>query len=827
MSASNSERESEKRKAGFKQHVSGQKAAAVPGHATLAKARSLDVTGFVEARSFEINALQRSLDSAKAAGNARAFQTLPRHLRRRAASHNVKRVPVRLREKALSEMQKSAQSSKTLGGSGKLTNAKKNNRYKRRRAWSVREEYELRQTGKRWLETHVWHAKRMHMRERWGAMVADSPNERSHRAAYRAAMEKTYAQDVSYYRTVEIAGQADAIARLVGCLVAPEELTIAAACYAGGSRMAPLTLYRAGRYPLAALGPASALWKPAIEGEPRVLWIRVHPCIADAVLAELAGARASMPEPPVRQLRIDDISCDIVSFELLGNQSTQMLHAVLSHAVAPDACGSSVLQAIRALPSPATLPESVVVALRIHDPRLRFPFKLGQEKEAAEGEARQLEELLRRWPAGAAALPGAGDDGIWDRASCARDVARRPSEASLNARRHAQLIPGAKLSPDPSVDVTVPLLLVRTGPEAMLGSRVARTGAQLVDNLAHGWTLLAPKGWGMPLWLALSFAGARAQGLQERHHVGFEAGLPTFPANWPGTGAYDSWAGAIAAEEYARWSRRPPGKRANYLEMGVDSPFMSPFHRLLGLASEPGAYPEVTASDLQCRMTRIRKISASKKAAALAAKGDGDGDGDVDMAELESEPAAKPSASDATNSAGLWLACGERLSGVVCLLLAKRPASDGAVSLSEWAQPLVEAIRGPVREEAPLRLPSDQQLLERCLVRVRLHCSGRGVPVKNAPIYMRSATPPSSREAEPASVDPKGAATVGYVMTGSFSLARGCGMAVGACSLKGLFDIWSASVAAGKSASSSKSVRVAINSMNGGPTIDAILSVIP
>ncbi|KAJ2821286.1 Ribonucleases P/MRP protein subunit pop1, partial [Coemansia sp. 'formosensis'] len=104
-------------------------------------------------------------------------------------------MPVRLREKAISEMKKSAQSSKTLGDSGRLTNAKKNNRYKRRRTRSVRAEYELRQTGKRWLETHVWHAKRMHMKEMWGVMVADSPNERSHRAAYRAAMEKTFVQD--------------------------------------------------------------------------------------------------------------------------------------------------------------------------------------------------------------------------------------------------------------------------------------------------------------------------------------------------------------------------------------------------------------------------------------------------------------------------------------------------------------------------------------------------------------------------------------------------------------------------------------------------------
>ncbi|KAJ2803256.1 Ribonucleases P/MRP protein subunit pop1, partial [Coemansia furcata] len=615
---------------GFRQHVSEQKA--VPAHATLAKARSLDVTGFVEARSFEINALQRSLESAKTSGNARAFQTLPRHLRRRAASHNVKRMPVRLREKAISEMKKSAQSSKTLGDSGRLTNAKKNNRYKRRRTRSVRAEYELRQTGKRWLETHVWHAKRMHMKEMWGVMVADSPNERSHRAAYRAAMEKTFVQDVSFYRTIEVAGQAEAIIQLVGCLVAPEELTIVTSCYLSGSRMAPLTIYRAGQYPLAALGPVTALWKPAVEGESRAMWVRVHPCIADTVLSELVNARSLIQ---AQQLKIDDISCDLVSFELMGNQSTQMLCSILSHTAAPKSCGSSILQAIRTLPSPASLPESVVLALRIHDPRLHFPFKLPEGKSLLLPEQqRQLDELLLQWPAGAASLSDTSDGGIWDRATCASDVERRPSEHSINERRHAQLIPGEKLNPDPSVDVTVPLVLIRTGPEALLGSRVIKTASQLVDNLAHGWTLLAPKGWGMSLWMALNFAGARAQGLQERQHIGFEAGLSTFPANWPGTDAYDSWAGSIAADEFAKWSRRPPGKRANYLQMGVESPFSSPFYKLLGMTSSPAIYPEITANDLQCRIKRLRKINSNKKAAALATTNACANDNsDVDMAD--------------------------------------------------------------------------------------------------------------------------------------------------------------------------------------------------
>lgn len=40
----------------------------------------------------------------RAANTVRAFQSLPRSLRRRAASHNIRRLPSRLREKAMSEV---------------------------------------------------------------------------------------------------------------------------------------------------------------------------------------------------------------------------------------------------------------------------------------------------------------------------------------------------------------------------------------------------------------------------------------------------------------------------------------------------------------------------------------------------------------------------------------------------------------------------------------------------------------------------------------------------------------------------------------------------
>jgi len=64
----------------------------------------LDLNAFLKAREFEIKALEDGMSRAKNARTTRAFQQVPREMRRRTASHNVKRVPKRLQKRAAREM---------------------------------------------------------------------------------------------------------------------------------------------------------------------------------------------------------------------------------------------------------------------------------------------------------------------------------------------------------------------------------------------------------------------------------------------------------------------------------------------------------------------------------------------------------------------------------------------------------------------------------------------------------------------------------------------------------------------------------------------------
>ena len=64
----------------------------------------IDVDKFVKAREFEIKALEDGMKRSRKSLSTRAFQSVPRDLRRRTASHNIKRVPKRLRAKAKREV---------------------------------------------------------------------------------------------------------------------------------------------------------------------------------------------------------------------------------------------------------------------------------------------------------------------------------------------------------------------------------------------------------------------------------------------------------------------------------------------------------------------------------------------------------------------------------------------------------------------------------------------------------------------------------------------------------------------------------------------------
>ncbi|KAM4735198.1 ribonucleases P/MRP protein subunit POP1 [Anableps anableps] len=258
---------------------------------------------FARARAAEVSAMLKAV--TRTTGSSHVFQALPKHMRRRAMSHNTKRLPRRLRDVANRMREKSLQA----GSKKKKEPAKSKSRKARRRHGNLLLEFNRRQRKNIWLETHIWHAKRFHMVKKWGYCLGDRPTYKCYRPCYRAMSSHCLLQDFSYYCCIELKGEEDKLLAALSQLACKEAgPTFAAAMFLSGGRQGSVTVYRAGQYPSHPLGPVTFLWRPQTAGlTHRQLWIWTHPTLKQDLLSELQSVCqcSEAVAPPVEP----EVSC--------------------------------------------------------------------------------------------------------------------------------------------------------------------------------------------------------------------------------------------------------------------------------------------------------------------------------------------------------------------------------------------------------------------------------------------------------------------------------------------------------------------------------------
>uniref|UniRef100_H3D6Z6 POP1 homolog, ribonuclease P/MRP subunit n=1 Tax=Tetraodon nigroviridis TaxID=99883 RepID=H3D6Z6_TETNG len=244
--------------------------------------KCITAVAFARARSAEVSAMMKAV--TKTTGSCHVFGALPKHMRRRAMSHNTKRLPCRLRDVANRMREKSLQS-----GSKKKKEQAKNKSRKARRRHNLLLEFNRRQRKNIWLETHIWHAKRFHMVKKWGYCLGDRPTYKCYRPSYRAMSSHCLLQDLSYYCCIELQGEEDRLLSALAQLTSKETgPTFAAVSSLSGQRQGSLVAYRANKYPSQPLGPVTFLWRPRARGcSRRQLWIWAHPTMKQDLLPEL------------------------------------------------------------------------------------------------------------------------------------------------------------------------------------------------------------------------------------------------------------------------------------------------------------------------------------------------------------------------------------------------------------------------------------------------------------------------------------------------------------------------------------------------------------
>ncbi|ORY73594.1 ribonucleases P/MRP protein subunit POP1-domain-containing protein [Leucosporidium creatinivorum] len=700
---------------------------------------TIDVDKFAQARTFEISAMQRSMKAAKEAGTQRAFQSLPRHLRRRAASHNIRRLPTRLRSRARFEVPKDAakpkkKTRKMLGTKKKLKGSEKRDLLLRR------------QRHKIWLETHIWHAKRMHMTNIWGHRLAEKPTEKAFRSSYRASVHGALVHDASYFQYIELSGTFDLLSKVLVKICDPYAPSPSSKRYSFGTREYTTNLYNPTTSSSARptlIGPATIIWdvppppSPSTTEEPiRRLLLRLHPTInkpalvsiiTGAVIHDLVDSQLA-PGPGVPRIACKTLENEFLTFEITGKRATEVVKAVLKPVLKTDQKTKEAWRKLSSAAGPGSVPSGMVYGFEIYDPRLSFPPKLDKSAPPIDPN-----DLL------APSTEIADVPSFWD--PKVRQSLKKPrfTKKELDERRSKLLIPGTRL-PALDHDDRIPILLT----QRTLTPSIPSTSTAPPPPPMHGWTLTIPSGWGMAIFNSLVFSSSRIGGLRERFQQSYESGALSFPSDFPGTRAFEEWEARRESVEKGYYDRKPPAKRCNWAKVaeGTKYPWRAEMSEIV--------------KDLWPPMEQPPKVNE-------------------------------------------WIVPPRVVDGLEALVVGRKDRKIGNEATEKLVQELFELWKGESADP-----PSSATAVREGLVRVRVTPCGKGTPKTLGLLYRldgerletvkgkvgkemrgkgKAIATGEGEGAEDLCEPPKKEDVIGRITTGAYSLARGEGYAVGFLSL--------------------------------------------
>ncbi|KAI9737889.1 MAG: hypothetical protein M1834_009259 [Cirrosporium novae-zelandiae] len=564
----------------------------------------LDVSAFIKAREYEIRALESGMAKSKKGLTTRAFQNVPRDLRRRTASHNVKRVPKRLRARAAREMREDntptvtarrrkktphqrlrLETAKRLQAIGKLKKnkltgltsnppsrppkIKKNNLNQPPKPES---KFRKRQLHKTWLPTHIFHTKRAHITEPkeplWRFAIPLSPTAKSYRPTHRASTQRgAIAWDMSYISTIGLEG------RELGLQSLLKGLSLGNNPGTEGIWGKSGTKWREGKRSWSgwlyerdgeknAITPTTIIWRAeygavdvdmessAKSNDKRRIMVRVHPSGFLHLWNELLKV-AKMQHPPVA---VEDLRFEIGSIDVMGPGSTEALIGALKPILGTEEQGhEAIWLKLKSLTDPGALPPKALLTFNVSDPRLHHPPK--SIFNGSSSPQTELTSILATWPADSS-RPSTS---FFDRKLRLAAAHALPSQKAIN-RRRSQLSAGTYPDPLPP-DPQIPIIL--------LASRCENGSAQ------GTWTVMLPWKCVLPVWSSLMYYPLSSGGnpcfggLKEVRQTAFENSVPWFPGDYPGTNAGWKWELAEREKRYKEWKSRPKGKRIEWESLSI------------------------------------------------------------------------------------------------------------------------------------------------------------------------------------------------------------------------------------------------------------------
>ncbi|KAG9185715.1 ribonuclease P/MRP protein subunit POP1 [Alternaria panax] len=619
----------------------------------------INVNNFLKAHENEIKSLQGAMQAAKKGLSRRAFQDVPRQLRRRTASHNPHRVPKRLRVRARQEAKEdntpiSRGTSGSGVGKGKKKFLRKEGRKNSRQTSQQRVEraaaakkdhdgdaamedapkqvtkpppprlkrrfpalatpatppsrFRRRQRDKTWLPTHLWHAKRAKMTDPkqplWRFAIPLQPVTKAYRLTHRAATQRgAVAWDMSYMSTLSLEGPEASITGLLKGLhfaadgaEDPWQNRGRAKKWKNGTRAWEGWIYDREAKPLRKIAQVTVIWcAPQARGSRTKAFVRVHPS-AFLQLWNQVVRIAKVQKPAVT---VRDVRFDIGSIEITGPAAAEALCSILAPVSSPDAgpnAPESLWPTLASVTNPATLPNGALLSFDISDPRLRDPPHTSPIAHDQQS-LTALTETLAIWPFDNTPVPAS----IFDTNSRLAAQRTMASQKSINRRKSAYTL-GEDAEARPT-DPRIPTLV-------------------FVSRESKSWTVLLPWKCVMPVWRGImrypvsTSGNPLSGGLKEKRQVDFERSKPHFPYDHPGTDAGWSWELREREVRKHEWTKRPKGRRIEWstIDLGnrskgeIGDPWSCDWERLV-----PRSKGEITTplEESEEARTPVRQLSFS------------------------------------------------------------------------------------------------------------------------------------------------------------------------------------------------------------------------
>jgi len=264
---------------------------------------------------------------------------------------------------------------------------------------------EKRQKGKRWLETHIWHAKRSKMIDIWGHRLTLKPNEKCLRSSFTASLSGVTIHDASYHQVLEFSGS-------------PSQMSSFLDQFDGDRSMSFFVFNLYSSETLNLICPVSAVLDTS-EITSSLCWMIVHPSASELALVDLTKRSA------VHGISLTDLSGLVNIFEFSGSQTFTTLQRVL-------------------LPVEGELQKKELSSLLVEDPRFSFPQKEDYDEVR---ESLDMRTGVKR------------DRSIWNAELRVKCVELRKSDKHIDDLRGQNIIPGQSLSPSQG-DPFVPVLVI-------------------------------------------------------------------------------------------------------------------------------------------------------------------------------------------------------------------------------------------------------------------------------------------------------------------------------------------------------------------------------